>query len=269
MYPFYHYLKNIEYSITKLLDNKKGYPMNIIEYYQKMAKKYYYISNYLLLLCFFIIIYSLVTNASILIVIISILLISSSASLLFMALYYDKKQLKIELTSKLIKENLYYIHLLNRPIIHLNIYNTAGDKYLEIKDHYNFLTHYIIPKKFFFRKWRTVYFNEAVYFSIHRNKKELIYHFNDEKFSIRGVNHFFYVNDHAYEWIEQPMLFNFELKRDNKIVLIGQKGRMKVSDATTFQNPNMPSIHFVDDLEEKEKIIIFAILVLKWSGKYS
>lgn len=185
------------------------------------------------------------------------------------AYFYDDKQQKIELPVEENTQGLYYIHLLNHPVIHLNIYYPNGKKYLEIKDKGFFLSRYFISKKAFFNKSRTIKLNEKVHFHIHGNKNELNYQLDGKNYTIVGFDNYFYIEDQVYEWINHPLLFNFEIKKDNKVVLIGQKGKMRVSDVETFQNPNMPSIQLMNHLEENEKIILFAILVLKWSGKYS
>ena len=141
--------------------------------------------------------------------------------------------------------------------------------HLEIKDNIKIIRHYLLPKQLVVKEWKKVTLNNQVNFYINWRKKELKYQFNKEQFHIQQKNKEFIVNGVSYEWKEQPLLFNFEIMTEDKVVLIGQKGKMKVKEAEIFQNPNMPSIHFSEKITESQKLILIAILVLKWSGKYS
>ena len=243
--------------------------MDIMGYYQKKANNYYNISMYLLVICSLYILYGLVTVMSKHFFIISILLICISILFQIVSRFYLKKVVNMQPSPLEQLGDYFYINFQNRPLIHLNFYSTSGHKLLEIKDDIKALIHYLLPKRLVVRKWKKVTLNNKVNFYVNWRKKELKFQLNKEAFHIQQKNNEFFVNGISYQWKEQPLLFNFEIITQDKVVLIGQKGKMKVSEAETFQNPNMPSIRFSESLNESQKIILIAIMVLKWSGKYS
>ena len=243
--------------------------MDIMGYYQKKANNYYNISMYLIVICVLYILYGLITVMSKHLFIISSLLICVSILFQIMYRFYERKIANIQPVLFNELENYHYINFQNRPILHLNFYSTSGHKLLEIKDNINVFLYYLLPKCLVVSGWKKVTLNNKVNFYIDWSKKELKYQFNKEEFHIQQKNNEFLVNGIRYQWKEQPLLFDFEIMTQDEVVFIGQKGKMKVKEAEIFQNPNMPSIRFSEKINESQKIILLAILVLKWSGKYS